>query len=285
MGTVVISFVATASFSSTQSLTTVISSLLETFAAAERLFLIEDTPPEITQVDHPEPMGSIQSIQFEDTKFSYGEGGKILDGFDLEIRAGEKIGVIGESGTGKSTILRLLLRFWNPTGGAIKLNGIPIEQTSLTELRQRIAMLEQDTFLFNGTIGENIALGKPEATLEEIRQAAKRAGIDEFISTLPDGYETQMGQMGARLSGGERQRVGIARAMLINPDVLVMDEPTSSLDALHEKELLKTLEREYQDKTLIIVSHRMSTLIGCDRVIRLEKGKAVPVENLEDLWL
>lgn len=285
VGTVVVSFVATASFSSTQSLTTVISSLLETFAAAERLFLIEDTPPEITQVDHPEPMGSIQSIQFEDTKFSYGEGGKILDGFDLEIRAGEKIGVIGESGTGKSTILRLLLRFWNPTGGAIKLNGIPIEQTSLTELRQRIAMLEQDTFLFNGTIGENIALGKPEATLEEIRQAAKRAGIDEFISTLPDGYETQMGQMGARLSGGERQRVGIARAMLINPDVLVMDEPTSSLDALHEKELLKTLEREYQDKTLIIVSHRMSTLIGCDRVIRLEKGKAVPVENLEDLWL
>ena len=124
---------------------------------------------------------------------------------------------------GKSTILRLLLRFWNPTGGEIRINGIPLQQISLAELRQRIAVLEQDTFLFNGTIAENIALGKPDASREEIGRAAQRAGIHDFIQTLPLGYETPMGQMSARLSGGERQRIGIARTMLVDPDVLVMD--------------------------------------------------------------
>ena len=158
-----------------------------------------------------------------------------------------------------------------PTKGQILINGIPIEQISFTELHQRIAFLEQDTYLFDATIAENIGIAKPDATVEEIKTAAKRAGIAEFIETLPDGYDTDMGQMSARLSGGERQRIGIARVLLRNPDVCLMDEPSSALDALHEKELLHTLETEYAGKTLLLISHRASTLTGCERILNAEK--------------
>ena len=274
VGTVVLSFVAAASFSSTQSLTMVVSSLLETYAAAERLFQIEDTQPQVTEPAHPKACGPIREICFDQVGFSYG-GNPVLRDFSLTLSGREKVGVMGESGVGKSTVLRLLLRFWNPQQGQITINGIPIQEISLNELRQRIALLEQETFLTSGTLGENIALGKPDATREEIREAARQAGLADFIETLPQGYHTPMGEMGARLSGGERQRVGIARVLLLNPDVIVMDEPTSSLDVLHEKELLQTLEEACRDKLLLLVSHRPSTLTGCGRIVRLEQGRAV----------
>ncbi len=276
IGTIVISFVATASFSSTFSLTMVVSSLLEAYGAAERLFIIEDTKPEIVEVDHPTTLGEIQTIEFKHTDFSYQKDQrKILNDMNLVIHKGEKIGIVGESGMGKSTIMRLLLRFWNPTNGQILINGIDIKQTSLKELHQCIALLEQTTFLMNDTIASNIALGKPHASMDEIIEAAKKAGIHDFIQTLPEGYQTQMGMMASRVSGGEKQRIGIARAMLVSPDVLIMDEPTSSLDALHEKELLNTLKEAYQQQTVMIISHRMSTLANCDRIIKLENGKAI----------
>ena len=274
VGTVVLSFVAAASFSSTQSLTMVVSSLLETYAAAERLFQIEDTQPQVTEPAHPKACGPIREICFDQVGFSYG-GNPVLRDFSLTLSGREKVGVMGESGVGKSTVLRLLLRFWNPQQGQITINGIPIQEISLNELRQRIALLEQETFLTSGTLGENIALGKSDATREEIREAARQAGLADFIETLPQGYDTPMGEMGARLSGGERQRVGIARVLLLNPDVIVMDEPTSSLDVLHEKELLQTLEEACRDKLLLLVSHRPSTLTGCGRIVRLEQGRAL----------
>ena len=274
VGTVVLSFVAAASFSSTQSLTMVVSSLLETYAAAERLFQIEDTQPQVTEPVHPKACGPIREICFDQVDFSYG-GNPVLRNFSLTLSGREKVGVMGESGVGKSTVLRLLLRFWNPQQGQITVNGIPIQEISLNELRRRIALLEQETFLTSGTLGENIALGKSDATREEIREAARQAGLADFIETLPQGYHTPMGEMGARLSGGERQRVGIARVLLLNPDVIVMDEPTSSLDVLHEKELLQTLEEACRDKLLLLVSHRPSTLTGCGRIVRLEQGRAV----------
>ena len=274
VGTVVLSFVAAASFSSTQSLTMVVSSLLETYAAAERLFQVEDTPPQVTEPTHPKACGPIREICFDQVGFSYG-GNPVLRNFSLTLSGREKVGVMGESGVGKSTVLRLLLRFWNPQQGQITVNGIPIQEISLDELRRRIALLEQETFLTSGTLGENIALGKSDATREEIREAARQAGLADFIETLPQGYHTPMGEMGARLSGGERQRVGIARVLLLNPDVIVMDEPTSSLDVLHEKELLQTLEEACRDKLLLLVSHRPSTLTGCGRIVRLEQGRAV----------
>lgn len=277
-GVVVLSFVVSASFSSTQSLTSVISNLLETYAAAERLFILEDTLPEVVEIAHPKKLEHISTVEFKDVSFSYTpNGAAILDRLNLTIKAGDKIGIVGESGIGKSTIIRLLLRFWEPTSGEILIDNVPLKNISLQSLRSRIAMLEQDTFIFNDSIAANIALGKPEASQEEIIAAAKRARIHQFILTLPDGYETQMGELGSRLSGGEKQRIGIARAMLMDPDILVMDEPTSSLDVLNEKGLLKTLEEEYSDKTILLVSHRASTLTGCNRILRLNLGKVADV--------
>ena len=277
-GTVILSFAATASFSSTQSLTMVVSNLLETYAAAERLFQLEDTPPAVSHPVSPKSCGPIRQVEFDRVNFSYaGQSKPVLDHFSLLLNPGDKLGIMGESGIGKSTVLRLLLRFWEPDSGQIRINGIPLEEIDPQELRRRIAVLEQDTFLFQGTIAENIAIGKPDATLTEIQTAARRAGLHDFISTLPEGYDTPMGEMGSRLSGGERQRVGIARIMLLDPDLIVMDEPTSSLDILREKELLYTLQKACSDKMLLLVSHRPSTLTGCTRLIRLEHGKAVPV--------
>ena len=186
-------------------------------------------------------------IKVENLQKSF-EDNKVLDGISTEIRQGEVVAVIGPSGSGKSTILRLLLRFYAPAEGEIRINGIPLEQISFAELHQRIAFLEQDTYLFDATIAENIAIAKPDASIEEIRTAAERAGIAEFIETLPEGYQTDMGQMSARLSGGERQRIGIARIFLRDPDLCLMDEPSSTLDAQHEKELLHTLKTEYGKK-------------------------------------
>ena len=272
VGTIALSFAATASLSSTFSLTFVVTSLLESYAAAERIFKIEDAEPETREPEDPVPCGEIETIEFRDVTFAYpGTQKNILEHFDYIIKKGDRVGIAGESGAGKSTILRLLLRFYAPTKGQIFINGIPIEQISFTELHQRIAFLEQDTYLFDATIAENIGIAKPEAGMDEIRTAAKRAGIAEFIDTLPDGYDTDMGQMSARLSGGERQRIGIARVLLRNPDVCLMDEPSSALDALHEKELLHTLETEYAGKTRLLISHRASTLTGCERILNAEK--------------
>lgn len=271
VGTIALSFAATASLSSTFNLTFVVTSLLETYGAAERIFQIEDTLPETTEPESPVSCGEIQTIEFRDVSFSYpGTEKKILDHMNLIIKKGDQIGIEGESGAGKSTILRLLLRFYAPSEGQILLNGIPSEKISFAELHKRIAFLEQDTYLFDDTIAANIAVAKPSATSEEIRLAAKRAGIDDFIETLPDGYDTDMGQMNARLSGGERQRIGIARIFLRNPDICLMDEPSSALDALHEKELLHTLQTEYADKTILLISHRSSTLTGCNRILKMQ---------------
>lgn len=249
VGTIAISFAATASLSSTFNLTFVVTSLLETYGAAERIFKIEDTMSETEEPANPVSCGEIQTIEFSDVTFSYpGTEKKVLDHFNFKIRKGEKIGIAGASGAGKSTILRLLLRFYAPAEGEIRINGITLEQISFAELHQRIAFLEQDTYLFDATIAENIAIAKPDASIEEIRTAAERAGIAEFIETLPEGYQTDMGQMSARLSGGERQRIGIARIFLRDPDLCLMDEPSSTLDAQHEKELLHTLKTEYGKK-------------------------------------
>lgn len=274
VGVIVLSFVVSASFSSTQSLTMVVTSLLETFAAAERLFDLEDTQPAVTEAEHPVEIGKIEKIEFKNVSFAYSKGGKpVLEKLNLVISGKDKIGVMGASGIGKSTIIRLLLRFWDVTSGEILINGINIKDISLYSLRSHIALLEQDTFIFNDTIAGNIAFGKPAATLDEIKTAAKRAGLAEFIETLPNKYDTDMGELGSRLSGGERQRVGIARVMLTNPDMLVMDEPTSALDIINEKGLLKTLDREYKDKMIMIVSHRRSTLTDCNRILTVDGGK------------
>lgn len=270
-GIIILSFLVSASFSSTQSLTTVVSSLLETYAAAQRYFDLEDMVPVVNEIVEPKELKNIDKIEFINVSFSYPEiNRKIIENMNLTINFKDKIGLVGESGIGKSTLIRLLLRFYDVTSGQILINGIDIKEYSLQDLRQRIGTLEQDTFLFNDSIAANIALGKPKATKEEIEKAAQMAGIHELIISLPEQYDTMMGELQNRLSGGEKQRIGIARVLLVDPDFLVMDEPTSSLDVINEKGLLKTLAEQFENKTWLIVSHRPSSLTGCDRVIKLE---------------
>ena len=270
-GIIILSFLVSASFSSTQSLTTVVSSLLETYAAAQRYFDLEDMVPVVNEIVEPKELKNIDKIEFINVSFSYPEiNRKIIENMNLTINFKDKIGLVGESGIGKSTLIRLLLRFYDVTSGQILINGIDIKEYSLQDLRQRIGTLEQDSFLFNDSIAANIALGKPKATKEEIVKAAQMAGIHELIISLPEQYDTMMGELQNRLSGGEKQRIGIARVLLVDPDFLVMDEPTSSLDVINEKGLLKTLAEQFENKTWLIVSHRPSSLTGCDRVIKLE---------------
>lgn len=277
-GTILISFVAAASFSSTFSLTFVVTHLLETFAAAKRIFIIEDTIPTVNQKETTQTCGEIQNIKFNNVSFTYPNTDvEVLKNLNFEIKKGDKIGIFGPSGIGKSTLFRLLLRFYDPNSGTISFNHIDLKDLSFNEIYQRIGMLEQETYLFDATIFNNIALAKEGASLDEVKKAAEKAGIASLIDTLPEGYNTEMGQMASRLSGGEKQRIGIARIMLACPDIIVMDEPTSALDVFHEKELLHTLKTEYSDATWLIISHRMSTLTCCNRLYKLENGQLVQI--------
>ena len=222
---------------------------------------------------------SIEEYSLNGVSFSYkADSNPVLDDICLKLEKGDKIGIIGESGEGKSTILRLMLRFWDPVSGTICAGEKDIKNVTLSSLRNRIAMVEQSTFIYDGTIAENIAYGKPQALKDEIISAAQRAGLHKMIENLPDGYDTQMGEYGNRLSGGEKQRVGLARILLTDPDMIVMDEPTSNLDVFNEKLLLKTLREVYPDKTVVIVSHRMSTLTDCNTIYKLQEGKLSKVE-------
>ena len=277
-GTILISFVAAASFSSTFSLTFVVTHLLETFAAAKRIFIIEDTIPTVNQKETTQTCGEIQNIKFNNVSFTYPNTDvEVLKNLNFEIKKGDKIGIFGPSGIGKSTLFRLLLRFYDPNSGTISFNHIDLKDLSFNEIYQRIGMLEQETYLFDDTIFNNIAIAKEGASLDEVKKAAEKAGIASLIDTLPEGYNTEMGQMASRLSGGEKQRIGIARIMLACPDIIVMDEPTSALDVFHEKELLHTLKTEYNDATWLIISHRMSTLTCCNRLYKLENGQLVQI--------
>ena len=277
-GTILISFVAAASFSSTFSLTFVVTHLLETFAAAKRIFIIEDTIPTVNQKETTQTCGEIQNIKFNNVSFTYPNTDvEVLKNLNFEIKRGDKIGIFGPSGIGKSTLFRLLLRFYDPNSGTISFNHIDLKKLSFNEIYQRIGMLEQETYLFDATIFNNIAIAKEGASLDEVKKAAEKAGITSLIDTLPEGYNTEMGQMASRLSGGEKQRIGIARIMLACPDIIVMDEPTSALDVFHEKELLHTLKTEYSDATWLIISHRMSTLTCCNRLYKLENGQLIQI--------
>ena len=280
---ILLSYVATASFSSTQSLTTVVSSLLETYAAAERLFLLEDTPPEVQEADHPRTVGPIREIVFDHVTFQYSPEGKaILDDFQLTVHSQEKLGIVGESGMGKSTILRLLLRFWNPTGGEIRINGIPLQQISLAELRQRIAVLEQDTFLFNGTIAENIAFGlkiknKPKSYIDDkIKYALKLVNLSGFEKRDV-----------TSLSGGQQQRIAIARAIVNEPRVLLLDEPLGALDLKLRQDMQYELIRLKNELgiTFIYVTHdQEEALTMSDTIVVMNQGYIQQMGSPEQIY-
>lgn len=248
------------------------SNLLQTLASGERVLSLLAEEPELKDVESAVDLKEVSRIDVENLNFAYGEE-QILSGVSLSVKKGEILGIHGRSGSGKSTLLKLLMRFYDPKSGSIKINGETLPNINTRSLRDNMAYITQQTYIFNETIEENIRLARRDATLEEIMEAAKKASIHDFILSLPQGYQTKMTELGGNLSDGEKQRIGIARAFLHNAPIILLDEPTSNLDSLNEAMILKSLLNVKAEKLIILVSHRQSTMAICDQVIGIENGR------------
>ena len=248
------------------------SNLLQTLASGERVLSLLAEEPELKDVESAVDLKEVSRIDVENVSFAYGEE-QILSDVSLSVKKGEILGIHGRSGSGKSTLLKLLMRFYDPKSGSIKINGESLPNINTRSLRDNMAYITQQTYIFNETIEENIRLARRDATLEEIMEAAKKASIHDFILSLPQGYQTKMTELGGNLSDGEKQRIGIARAFLHNAPIILLDEPTSNLDSLNEAMILKSLLNVKAEKLIILVSHRQSTMAICDQVIGIENGR------------
>ena len=248
------------------------SNLLQTLASGERVLSLLAEEPELKDVESAVDLKDVSRIDVENVSFAYGEE-QILSDVSLSVKKGEILGIHGRSGSGKSTLLKLLMRFYDPKSGSIKINGETLPNINTRSLRDNMAYITQQTYIFNETIEENIRLARRDATLEEIMEAAKKASIHDFILSLPEGYQTKITELGGNLSDGEKQRIGIARAFLHNAPIILLDEPTSNLDSLNEAMILKSLLNVKAEKLIILVSHRQSTMAICDQVIGIENGR------------
>lgn len=248
------------------------STLQSTFAAGNRVLDILDENPKVEDVSGREPVG-FEGAAARDVVFSY-DGEPVLRGISLDAPEGSIVGIAGRSGSGKSTLLKLFMRFWEPDAGAVEVSGRGVSDIDTADLRSLEAYVTQDTHLFRDSIRENLRIAKPDATDAEIEEACRKASVHEFIRTLPQGYDTPVGELGDALSGGERQRIGLARAFLHDAPFLLLDEPTSNLDSLNEAVVLRALARERVGRTVLLVSHRASTMRIADTVISVEDGRA-----------
>ncbi|MFJ4854193.1 ABC transporter ATP-binding protein [Streptomyces sp. NPDC088730] len=242
--------------------------------------LLAQTPtvPEALQPRELPPLeGELpgREVVFEAVSFAYRTGGEVLPRFDLTVPAGQTMAVVGSTGAGKSTLAKLLARFYDPTEGRVLLDGTDLRDLAVPELRRGVVMVTQEAFLFSGTVAENIAIGSPDATREEIERAAKAIGAHEFISGLPDGYDTDVRKRGGRISAGQRQLVAFARALLANPAVLILDEATSSLDIPGERAVQRAMDTVLHGRTAVVIAHRLSTVEIADRVLVMEHGRIV----------
>ena len=250
----------------------------------ERLFkLLADKPAIEDAPDATELAVNRGEVQFDHIHFAYRPDRPILKDVNFSIPSGHKIAVVGASGAGKSTLARLLFRFYDVDQGAIRIDGQDIRQVSQDSLRSAIGVVPQDTVLFNDTLYQNLAYGRPEATEEEVYRAARMAHLEDFIHSLPEGYETKVGERGLKLSGGEKQRVAIARVILKNPPLLILDEATSSLDSLSEQAILTALKEVSQRRTTLVIAHRLSTVMDADSILVMEGGKIVESGHHQDL--
>jgi ATP-binding cassette, subfamily B, bacterial MsbA len=263
------------------------NSFQQASGASESVFRFMDAKDEVHEKAHPRKLaGFHDSIRFENVRFSYSEGDdarEVLSGIDLEVKAGELLAIVGGSGAGKSTMVHLIPRFFDCTGGRILVDGIDVRDLSLASLRGQIGIVAQETMLFNDTVRNNIAYGQPHVSQQEVERAAGAALAHEFIERMPEGYDTVIGERGFRLSGGERQRLSIARALLKNAPVLILDEATSALDSESEALVQTALQNLMTGRTVFVIAHRLSTVRRADRIIVLENGTIADQGSHEDL--
>jgi ATP-binding cassette subfamily B protein len=252
------------------------ASLQSHLASAERAFSLLDRAPDVVERPDARPLARARgAVAFENVSFGYPGGPPVLRGVCLEIPPGARVGVVGKTGAGKTTLLRLLMRFYDPDAGRVLLDGVDLREYRVADLRGQFSVVLQEPILFSTSIAENIAYARPAASQAEIVQAAQAAHAHDFVSALPEGYATRVGERGMRLSGGERQRIALARAFLKDAPLLVLDEPTSSVDLRTEAVIVEAMEQLMQGRTTFLIAHRLATLEGCDLLLTLEDGRAL----------
>jgi len=260
-------------FKPVQDLAKMTNAIAQAAVGVERIQAILETDTIIPE--HPDarvPESTRGEITFDHVAFGYNKDELVLRDVSFTIKQGETVGIVGTTGGGKSTVVSLIPRFYDPTSGSVRLDGVDIREYKLHPLRDQIGFVLQDTVLFRGTIRDNIAYGRPGATQKEIEEAAKLANADEFISRMPHGYDTAVGERGLTLSGGQRQRIGIARAIIRNTPILILDEPTAALDTESERLVIEALERLMKGRTVITIAHRLSTIRDANKIIVLKAG-------------
>ena len=250
--------------------------LTQTFASGDRVLNLLNAKPAVEEVTDGKDF-DYENLEVNDLSFGYDDRTEVLKDIKMHAEKGEIVGISGESGCGKSTLLKLLLRFWERDGGEINYNGIDIDDVNTSSLLRNVTMVSQSTYLFEETIEDNLRMAKPDATQAEIEEACKMASVHEFITTLPDGYKTQVGALGDNLSAGEKQRIGLARAFLRGSELILLDEPTSNVDSINEGIILKALKLQKNKKSIILVSHRESTMAIADRIYKVADGKITEV--------
>ena len=276
-----VSVLALAAFSPVMELARTMKQMMETLAASRRILAIHDETVPVR--DGPgvaggkgEGLSTTPSVEFQEVAFAYTEGDpQALADVSFKIGSGQTVAVVGRSGAGKTTSAYLMMRFWDPSLGRITLEDRRLDEFQLDDLRGRIALVAQDTYLFNDTVRENIRLGQQDATDLEVEEAARQANAEEFIESFPDGYDTRVGERGMQLSGGQRQRIAIARAILKNAPVLILDEATSHLDAISEATVRDALTRLMKGRTTVVIAHRLSTIREADTILVLDEGRLV----------
>jgi len=271
-------------FDPIQQLSQLYNTFLSAAAALDKIIGVLDEEPEVVDRPGAQPLAHIEGhVRFEDVHFAYGRGSEVLHGIDVDIPAGTTVALVGHTGAGKSTIAKLLARFYEPTGGRITIDGVDLNEVSQESLRRQLGIVPQEGFLFAGTVAENIAFAKPDAKPEAIVRAAQTVGAHEFILRLEDGYETQLGERGSRLSLGQRQLVAFARALLADPRILILDEATSSVDIGTERTIERALRTLLADRTSFVIAHRLSTIRDADLIVVLEHGKVIEQGSHDEL--